>query len=388
MKEFLAVINAFRAAEARGATSALVTLVKVKGSSYRRAGARMLVTDDGQRIGAVSGGCLEDDIQRKALLAISTGRSSLIVYDSTDEDELNADDIRYGVGLGCNGVVYVLIEPITQTAGRLHLDALAEFVHHPKPQVLAVVFGAEGNLTSDVGNILTFNDLASHSYSLSSDLGRVVATDAEACFHAKRSATKLYEFSDGRAEVFFEYLAPPVSLAIFGAGYDAIPLVAFAKELGWTVTVVDGRPSYVSKSRFPSADALVVAKHDALAQVSEQIQFADVAVVMSHNYIYDLAVLHLLAHLPMKYVGVLGPKKRTDKLFAELRSNGVEISDDFLNRVYAPMGLDIGAELPDEIALSVLSEIRAVMSGRSGGHLRLRRAPIHDHAQEIQPSLK
>ncbi len=388
MKEIRAIIDSFRAAEARGATSALVTLVKVKGSSYRRAGARMLVTDDGQRAGAVSGGCLENDIQRKAMLAISVNRSSLIVYDTTDDEDITADDIRYGVGLGCNGVAYVLIEPITQTAGRLHLDALAEFVHHPKPQVLAIVFGAEGNLTADVGHVLTFNELASRSYSLSSDLGRVVATDAEACFHAKRSATKLYEFSDGRAEVFFEYLAPPVSLAIFGAGYDAVPLAAFAKELGWNVAIVDGRPSYVSKLRFPSADALIIAKHNALAQVYEQIQVSDVAVLMSHNYIYDLAALRAIHNAPLKYIGVLGPKKRTDKLFAELRSNGVEISDDFLNRVYAPMGLDIGAELPDEIALSVLSEIRAVLSRRSGGHLRLRRAPIHDHVQEIQSTLK
>jgi len=388
MKEFLAVINAFRAAEARGATSALVTLVKVKGSSYRRAGARMLVTDDGQRIGAVSGGCLEDDIQRKALLAISTGRSSLIVYDSTDEDELNADDIRYGVGLGCNGVVYVLIEPITDTSGRAHIRALQKFVHHPQTQVLSMVFGAEGNLKSDVGKILSVAEGSVESDFLSPELRHAVEGDATLCFESKRSATKLYEFSDGRAEVFFEFLAPPVSFTIFGAGYDAIPLAAFAKQLGWNVSVADGRPSYVSKSRFPSADALVVAKHDALAEVNEQIKFSDVAVVMSHNYIYDLSVLRLLAHLPMKYVGVLGPKKRTEKLLNELRNEGAVLSDEFLSNVYAPMGLDIGAELPEEIALAVLSEIRAVLSERGGGLLRERRAPIHDHVQEIQPALK
>jgi xanthine dehydrogenase accessory factor len=199
---------------------------------------------------------------------------------------------------------------------------------------------------------------------------------AEECFAVLvEERSSLCRFECG--ELFVEYLAPPMPLVVFGAGSDAAPLVRFAKELGWRVTLVDHRPGMAARPQFVSADEVVVARPESVAE-RVPIDARTAAVVMTHNYSHDLSLLELLLRSEARYVGVLGPRARTDRLLGELAESGTVFDRQELERLYAPVGIDIGAESPEEIALSIVAEIRAVSSGRRGGMLRDRAGAIHD----------
>lgn len=208
----------------------------------------------------------------------------------------------------------------------------------------------------------------------------------------------------GKAEVFIEVIQPPVPLMIFGAGHDAVPLVRLAQELGWYVTLVDSRQADGTRERFPSADEVVLVrpegisdseallrlrKHGALAKRHEvQQQSADrlrvnnrtMAVIMTHNYLHNLELLKILLPSPVRYLGILGPKSRTGKLLQDLQEQGITPSEQQLQRLYSPVGLNIGADTPEEIALSIVAEIQAVLGDRSGGSLRNYQGPIHERS--------
>jgi xanthine/CO dehydrogenase XdhC/CoxF family maturation factor len=181
-------------------------------------------------------------------------------------------------------------------------------------------------------------------------------------------------------EVFLELLRPPIPLVIFGGGPDAVPLVRLAGELGWHVTVVDGRPASASRAWFPRADAVIFCHPE---QVGEQVRLDGdtVAVVMTHNYLTDLRLLELLLPSPVRYLGLLGPKSRSERLLLDLSQAGIRTTEAQRRRLYAPVGLDLGAETSEEIALAILAEIKAVLAGRAGGPLRDRQVPIHECAQ-------
>ena len=189
--------------------------------------------------------------------------------------------------------------------------------------------------------------------------------------------TRHYELTHGKASVLIEPLLPPIALYIFGAGYDAVPLAHLASELGWRVTVADHRPSYARAERFPQAREVLLAQPghppDGLAFDSRSV-----AVIMSHNYLQDQALLQGLIGAPLAYLGVLGPHQRTLRLLADLQKEGVAPTNAQLERIFSPVGLDIGAETAEEIALSILGEIQAVLTGRQGGKLRDHSGPIHD----------
>ncbi|MGZ5233213.1 MAG: XdhC family protein, partial [Burkholderiales bacterium] len=180
----------------------------------------------------------------------------------------------------------------------------------------------------------------------------------------------------GSVEVFLERIEPPTPLVVFGAGHDAIPVVRLAKELGWHVTLVDHRPAYATATRFPVADQIVLST---LADVGSKVMLteATLALLMTHNYLRDLELLEMLLPSSVRYLGLLGPRRRTDQLLADLQQKGIEPTSDQLGRFYAPVGLDIGSEGPLEVALSVLSEMQAVMTRHPGSHLRDRQRPIH-----------
>ncbi|MFN3387008.1 MAG: XdhC family protein [Candidatus Thermochlorobacter sp.] len=194
---------------------------------------------------------------------------------------------------------------------------------------------------------------------------------------AQRCTTyKQYHVAHGAVEVLIETLLPPIHLVIFGAGYDAVPLVKMAKELSWRVSIIDYRASHLMRERFAAADKLILAKASDLTTLTLEREYT-AAVLLSHNFEYDLAALAKLLPLQLPYLGVLGPKRRTEKLLAELQKRQFDYSH-LLENLYAPIGLDIGAELPEEIALAILAEIKAVMTRRKGSFLRERKAPIHE----------
>jgi xanthine/CO dehydrogenase XdhC/CoxF family maturation factor len=170
---------------------------------------------------------------------------------------------------------------------------------------------------------------------------------------------------------------------VFGAGHDAMPVVRLAKDLGWHVTLVDHRPAYATVERFPDVDRIVIgSRTDAASQLA--LDRDTLALVMTHNYLRDLEWLEMLLPSPVRYLGLLGPRRRTDQLLADLGEKGIAPSADQLGRLYAPVGLDIGSEGPAEVAMSILAEMQAVMTRHRGGHLRERKRPIHQR-EELAP---
>jgi xanthine/CO dehydrogenase XdhC/CoxF family maturation factor len=296
MHELDRIRDTLLAAAERGESALLATVTGVDGSTYRGAGARMVVRADGSTVGAVSGGCLEADIVARAPELLASGEPESVRYDTRA-----SDDVVLGLGLGCQGAIDLRLEPLSGQA--LH-EAIAQ-------------------------------------------LAELRARDA-------------------------------VRLLVCGAGTDAMPVVRIAALTGWIVTVVDHRPSFVTRERFPDADRLVcvnATRDDADFAAAVSLSEMTAAVTMAHAATHDRAYLHALLGSPnIRYLGVLGPRRRT----LELLEGAPDVaSGEIPARVYAPIGLDLGAETPEEIALAIVSEIAAVLNGKTSVSLREREGPIH-----------
>jgi xanthine dehydrogenase accessory factor len=319
---------------AGGSGAVLATLVAVQGSSYRRPGARMLVTKAGARIGSISGGCLEQDLVERCLRVLASGRAEVVVYDTSAEN-----DLLWGVGQGCHGVIRILMEPIA--APPEWAVAAAGNFREGRPTELEVIWEAPD-----------------------ASLGTKLAA----------SATK--QASLRPSGVFSDRILAPPALTIFGAGDDAQPLARIAIELGWNVTVADPRPALPTEARFPGVVARVIAPAEDLVGRSAPAE-GSIAVVMTHHFLHDLPLLRDLLPLPLAYLGLLGPKGRADRILADLAADGLTLTAAMRERLHAPVGLDLGADSPQEVALSIVAEIASSLSGRDGSPLRERSLPIH-----------
>jgi len=376
VKELQDIVSAFDKANKQGKQTALATVVLVEGSSYRRAGARMLVTEDGELTGAISGGCLEGDALRKARHVMVQNKPMLVTYDTTDED-----DAKLGIGLGCNGIIHILIEPIFSVERENPIQFFKTFLHKREPVVLVTCFSLNDKKGPQPGTCLLLkkDESVTGSYP-DGEIQEAVLADAKHVLKNGNSVTKTYEYGN-KFTCFIELLQPAVSLIVFGAGNDAIPLVQIAAVLGWQVTLVDGRPNYAVAARFPEANKMVVSKpQQALSQIDLDDRTA--VILMTHNYNYDKAMLGQLLQLELPYVAALGPKKRLKRMLDELRNEGLEFSNQQLKCLYGPAGLDIGSENSDEIALSIIAEIQAVLQKRQGTSLR-EKAVIHDRDEGV-----
>jgi xanthine/CO dehydrogenase XdhC/CoxF family maturation factor len=368
------LIEAAARADREGRSAVLATVVKVAGSTYRRPGARMLIPEGGEPVGLVSGGCLESDLAERAKAVLASGEARTVVYDMR-----SPDDIVWGLGLGCNGEVRVLLERLAPGAPPGHLEFLRGCARARRAGVVVTVFEGQGELAPAVGRHLTLDDAGTVGGSIDEPGLRAAARDdAERALAGHRSSVERYEIAGGQAEALVEYVPPAVSLLVFGAGNDALPVVGFAKRLGWQVTVADDRPAHARADRFPEADAVELVRFDALEAETLLVDANTAVVVMTHHFLHDLDLMHFLLSTEAPYLGFLGPRQRTENLLGELAKRGVRPAPHQLDRVYGPVGVDIGADTPEEIALAVLAEIRAVLSGRTGGFLRDRRAPLHE----------
>jgi len=375
MKEILDIIKAYDVASGEGKRMALATVVHVEGSSYRRPGARMLVTDDGMLTGAISGGCLEGDALRKALLVINQQKNKLVTYDTSDED-----DAKFGVQLGCNGIVHILFEPIHPELEVHPIHLLQELSAQRQEGVLVTLFSlTHPQLTVPGTCLLVLPETAVSEHISTDQYGPELLADANHAMLTKKSFISDYLFGEHLLTAFVEFVRPPVSLVIAGAGNDAFPLAGIAGILGWNTTIVDGRASHANLQRFPDVDRVILAKpDDVLSQVS--IDDQTVFVLMTHNYNYDLALLkNLLKQDQACYIGSLGPRKKLERMIDEMKEEGIRISSAQLNKIFGPVGLDLGAETAEEIALSVAAEIKKVLTGTSGLSLRDKQEPIHQH---------
>lgn len=370
MRDLRALIDAFESTRAAGEHAALVTVVRIVGSAYRRPGARMLITKDGRRVGLVSGGCLEEDLAERARPVLTSGIASAVTYDArTDQD------LVFGLGSGCEGTIEVLIERVPERADGGHLALVARCLARREPLALATVVGSRGAVRlgarrwrlggGEVGGDVATADLAAA-------LDRATA----GAFTDRRRQNVTVGARDGAVEALVETLLPPPELFVLGAGSDAEPIVRLAVRLGFDVTVVDHRPALVGPERFPGALRTVVCAPERLRETI-QVSSESSVLVMSHGFHRDLEYLRQLAPHHRGYLGVLGPRRRTERMLSELEKEGLAGGAALRTRLYAPVGLDIGAETPEEIAVSALAEIQAVLTGRRGGLLRDRDAPIH-----------
>lgn len=368
MKEQKAIVEAFRKTDLRERKVAIATVVKVRGSSYRSPGARMLITDDGKWVGSISGGCLEGDALRKARKVMSELKPVTVTYDTSEDSNQNL-----GIGLGCNGIIDVLIEPVIGDDSRNPISLFETLISRKEPVALATVFSNTKYQGEKL--LITANDEILTPFS-NSRLIELVKPELDKVFLSRKSEARSFVFEDTSIEIFVELIQPSISLIIFGGGFDARPVSQLAKSLGWEVMVTDECVAHIAPVFFPTADKLSLCHREFIDRDFSITPFT-ACVLMSHNYEYDRDVLRKLLSSDTPYIGILGPRKRFDKMIAEFEAEGIRVSADDFHRIHSPIGLDIGAEAPDEIALSITSEIQGKFSNRSGGFLKYRNAPIH-----------
>lgn len=338
MSEIDEILAADAELRGRGERVGLATVVSVRGSSYRRPGARLLVPADGPPVGLISGGCLEDEAARLAREAIERDLPVLVTIDhSAEGDEL------WGLGLGCRGVIELLAEPPSLAAETL--DALRAARQEGQPAYLLTnLDGSRRRLTAQEADALGERAVLAVAHGRPTLIGESV----------------------------LDPILPPLHLVVCGAGPDAGALVAAGLRQGWRVEVVDPRRSLLRPERFPGARLVDSVPEDA-AEATEAGEWTAV-VIMSHDYLRDAAFLGGFLGRGVTYLALLGPRDRTERLLSELPAPPTEAD---MAVLHAPAGLDIGADGSEQVAVAIVGEILAVLHGRTGVPLRDRPGPIH-----------
>jgi xanthine dehydrogenase accessory factor len=368
MSELTDVLAAIESLSARGEKLALATIVAVRGSTYRRPGARLLVPEEGAPIGNISGGCLENDVADVARIVMHEGHARVVSFDLTADD-----DAVWGWGLGCNGAMELFVEPADKAAEVA--GALRMALEQERPICMVTVLGAEVPGVEQ-GNRLLVTPEGERRGSLGAPAVDEAAVEAaRELLAAERSEVRELP---GGVRAFVEVLEPPLRLVICGAGHDAVPLVAAAAGMGWSPIVVDDRPAFLTRERFPQAAGFVALERPDQVAERAPLDARTFVVVMTHNFLRDKDYLRELLRSPVRAISMLGPRARTQRLLHELREEGVAISPEDEERLRAPAGLDLGAEGPEEIAAAIVAEIVAIKRGRGGGFLRDRPGPIHE----------
>ncbi|MGE5246092.1 MAG: XdhC family protein [Betaproteobacteria bacterium] len=342
------LLDGIRRARAAGEPLALATIVRVRGSAYRREGTRMLVRRDGTYECALSGGCLEPAVAVAAARVIASGEPVVVSYDLTDES-------IWGLGIGCSGAVDIRIERLDED------DILTEWLRVLEQGERAVLVtplaGASGRAIVRSGEVL------GHL----TDPG----VERDAIARARDRLRDQYGASgserSGDSEVFFEISVPPPELIIFGAGDDAVPVARLGWTLGFVVTVVDVRETLLAPDRFP--DATLVCAHFGDFGAKVRLRAGSFAIVMNHQLERDRQSLRFCLESDASYIGVLGPRSRYQNLLDGLAGEGYVPDPSKLSRVRSPVGLSLGAETPEEVAVSIVAEILAIRRGFEGGFL-------------------
>ncbi len=368
MKEIKAIIDTYSGIDFSTTKAALATVSRVEGSSYRRTGARMLVLDNGTCVGGISGGCLEGDALRRAQKAIALNKPSVVTYDTTQDDSH-----QIGVSLGCNGIIDVLFTPLQAQDAHNPVRLLTTIADTRVPRVVISITAAATNRDL-LGQVLLYeNDDAFLQALPQKEIATSVLQDLKTSLERQVSQTVVYKAGNEEVKVFIEMILPVTHLVIYGGNYDIYPLVRLARELGWNTTVVMNT-ARAEKTLFKTATHVLHNKR------SDQpvIDPYTAVVLMAHDYETDLANLRQVLHTNAAYIGLLGPRKRSQKMWDALAREGCPISDQDAPRIFAPAGLDIGAVTPEEIALSIVAEIRSHFAGRQGMSLRQKPGTIHE----------
>ena len=374
MSSHIAIADSLRRAARSREAVVLATVVRVVGSSYGGVGARMVIRVDGSTVGLVSGGCLESDLCAHAVEVHATGIARVVTYDTRADD-----DAVWGLGLGCNGLIDVLLQPLAAEQAREQADVLSKALSAETPSVMVTVtesgsgsgspaIGAQALLTCDElvtmgdwgdGNALTF--ARSHA--------------GEALAAGRRGSSQ----ERGATQLAFEVVTPAIRLVICGSGPDAAPVSSIARDLGWDVAVVDHRPvTEAHAARFPGVRMVEAGDPAALAD-AVPLTSRTAAVVMSHHFARDMEYVRALLRAGVAYVGVLGPRARTERMLAELAARG-DTAPGGGDTLFGPVGLDLGGDGPEAIALAIVAEVSAVMHERTARPLRDNQVPLHGAA--------
>jgi xanthine dehydrogenase accessory factor len=340
--------------ERRPAALAIVT--SISGSAYRRPGAKLLIETEGAVLGGVSGGCLEEDVRRVALGVMKTGRSRALHYETGDDDTK-----LWGLGLGCDGQIDVLVLPLPGDPGAESWAELRDRLAGDAAFALAAVVEDEGP-----GGFLVVDASGRAVASPGATADAQIADVARAALDARQTGLTTV----GARRIFTEVLVPPPKLLVCGAGDDARPLVNFAAGVGFRVVVADHRPAYLTAERFPAARKLVQLRPE---NESDELPSdpTTYAVVKTHSLEHDTTWVRRLLASDVSYVGVLGPRARIRRILDRLAVRDGE------GRVFGPVGLDVGADGPEQVALSVVAEVLAVWSRRTPRHLRELEGTLH-----------
>lgn len=373
-QETLEILQRVAALTAAGQQSAVACVVQIAGSAYRRPGARFLIAPDGSTLGGISGGCLEEDVRQTGLATMDTGECRLLHYETGDDD-----DPLWGLGLGCNGEVDVLVTPTTRAGVAEALGRFQHMLSGDTAFAVITLLGGAGTTDSPLdGRIFIPGDGAGADANREPGTGdaeldeALLAAAAEALAEGR---SQLVEVQETRA--FIEIFVPPPLLVLCGASDDAMPMVAFAAQVGFRVVVVDHRPAYLTTERFPAAWRLIQARPEDEGEAIPAT--ADTFVVLkTHNLVRDKAWAHRFLAAPVAYLGLLGPRARCEEI-------ADEAPPDQRHRIFGPVGLDLGAEGPEQVGMAVIAQVLAVRAGRPPGHLKDREAPIHDDPMTDTP---
>ncbi|MGC1459325.1 MAG: XdhC family protein [Steroidobacteraceae bacterium] len=336
-----------------GRAVALAVVVHTNGSTYRKPGALMLIAADGEYAGLLSGGCLESDLHQHSLQVMTSGQAKLVSYDTG-----SSDDLLWGLGVGCEGAMQILLVSAGPHNGWQPLELFsAAYQRHERVAAAVVVASPDGALPPG-SIVMTEGTAGGQSVPLplqdgiQSLLSRALETGRPSALGGSTEALRVLALP----------LALPPRLLLLGGGPDAQPLVDLAARLTWHITVHDHRPAYAQQLRFPQAEQVVLGRPETLAQTLELARF-DAAVVMSHHLTSDLAYLRALSASRIPYIGLLGPANRREKLLGDLGDDAAGLN----GRLRSPIGLNIGGRAPQSIALSIVAEIHARLHGAPGG---------------------
>ena len=325
-----------------GRAVALAVVVHTDGSTYRKPGALMLIAGDGAYAGLLSGGCLESDLHEHALQVMASGTAKVITYDTG-----GSDDLLWGLGIGCEGLMQILLMRVGPQNDWQPLDRFVS-AHRRHERVAAAVVIASPDSALPPGSVVLANGQQDGLQAL---LARAVATGRPGVLGGPSDPLRVLAVP----------LALPPRLLLLGAGPDVQPLVDFAGRMAWRITVYDHRPAYAEPSRFPLAEQVLLGRPEALGEALDLNRY-DAAVVMSHHLPSDLAYLRVLSATRVPYVGLLGPARRREKLLADLGADAAQL----LARLRSPIGINIGGRAPESVALSIVAEIHARLTGAPG----------------------
>ncbi len=358
------------------ADDVLATVVRVEGNAYRRPGAKSLLGSDGQGIGSITAGCLEDEILAAAESVRETGRPELVTYNLLEDDDV------WGLGVGCNGIIDLLLEPLSQT----YRPAVEAFTDMRDIAVCTVLESADEHALSRGDRTYYYPDTDQLSTSIGDPATAWPVTDLTGpatTLATEGKARTLKIDHDGKTlSVFVDGLPSPSELVVFGTGHDVAPVTEFGTKAGFQVTVVGFRGAVDLEGRFPEADRTVTTSP---ARLVDDLEFGSrtYAVVMTHNFLDDRLTVKTLLDASVPYIGLMGPHERFEKMLEAFEEDGRTVDETNLETLYTPIGLDLGDGTPYGIAHSIVAEVLAVSNDRMPRHHREREGHIHKRVDVV-----